>query len=618
VTFTHSKKTTVARLVSATVLALLSACGGSNIPAGPSKALAPQTQTQSGSASRSSANVVDYSTIVQQLYVSYFGRPADTGGYNNFKARMADIGAPNDIQKLTQSYKNDARVRELIDSFSTSPESASLYSGDDTAFVTAIYANILGRAPDAEGLAYWAGEIKKGNAKRSDVTLSIMAGALLNTTPQGKLDGALIEKKLSLASSFTNMLLVTSVNGYAGDSAAAKGRAMLSAVSSATTSASLSKTAANTVGELGRISQPNGTVVIRVVATTDNWGQGNDGKEAFINATPTKLASGYKLYDLRLSRAASYQPTRVDLWDFADWNANKFAYTDAEWKAYMASHLLLGEAMPMNISWKEGNYDLNGASTQVLASLKKAVDEIAAREQPARIIIQYAGHGASYIFFEGVFRLDDGRAFLQYLREKMPASTLVLDFSTNCQVAYYEFFAKFYDVADYLLASEQNYGGFEPGDFKEWLTVDHFQNSHQLFGAANSMSASIDAIAKAREGVYKNATVSLNALYAAKNHDAEQSFGAYDLSKFKAAMKMVAAIPNFNPEVDLASYSNDLSAYIHAKGTPAQIATFDAFQVKYTSSRNVVTWTDNTRGFVITPTNDWFGFVADLKTWPTK
>jgi hypothetical protein len=605
-------KVLVGRYLAVSALCLLAACGGG---ADQAAASGQSSKSRANTVTTTSLSAASYTTVVQQLYVSYFGRPADTGGFANFTARMAEIGAPTDIQQLNQTYRTNPKIRELVDSFATSSESASLYSGDDTAFVTAIYANILGRAPDTEGLAWWVGELKSGVSKRSDVSLSIMAGALLNTSAQGKLDAAVVEKKISLATSFTTMLGVTSVNGYAGDAAAAKGRAMLTAVTSSTSSGSLSSMAGKTVGDLGRTAQPNGTVVMRFVGTTHNWGQGADGKEAWINATPTKTASGYKLYDVRLSTHEDYHPTRVDMWDFSDWSTSKFSLSDAAWKTYLSERLLHGEALDFNYSWKEGSYDLNTPSKLVLASLKKAVDVLAAREQPARIIVQYAGHGASWTFFDGKLRQDDGRLLLQYIREKMLNSTLILDFSTNCQVSYYEFFAKFYDVADYLLASEQNYGGYSIGDFNDWLKVDHFQNSHTLFGADKSLPQVFSALVASREGVWRNASVSLNEMAAAKNHDMHQSFSAFDLRNFGAMMKMVAAIPNFNPEVDLAPYSNDLSAYIHAKGTPAQIATFDAFQLQYTSSRNVVTWTDKTRGLIVPVFGNWDQFKTDLKKY---
>jgi FKBP-type peptidyl-prolyl cis-trans isomerase len=228
----------------ASVIVALAGCGGTNSDSSkPANAFAAQI-TQAGVSPTLVAS--DYATIVQQLYVSYFGRPADTGGFASFKGQMAEIGAPNDIQLLLTAYSSDARVRSLIDSFGSSAESAALYGGDNTTFVTAIYTNVLGRAPDAEGLAFWVGEINSGKLTRARASLDILAGALKNTSAQGQLDAALVNKKITVALSFTNTLIAAPVNGYSGDAAAARARTMLSSLTASTSTATY-EAAINTV-----------------------------------------------------------------------------------------------------------------------------------------------------------------------------------------------------------------------------------------------------------------------------------------------------------------------------------------------------------------------------------
>ena len=131
----------------------------------------------------------DYKTIVQQLYISYFGRPADPKGLANFQAQLAALGGPANIQGLDQAYRSSTGIRSLVDSFGASAESTALYSGDNTSFVTAIYKNVLNRAPDDAGLAFWVGAINNGSLTRANASLSIMAGALANISDQGKLIG---------------------------------------------------------------------------------------------------------------------------------------------------------------------------------------------------------------------------------------------------------------------------------------------------------------------------------------------------------------------------------------------------------------------------------------------
>lgn len=236
-------------LISSLVVAFFSACGG-----GRGDASAPNELTRSearGMAfSTSVIGAPDYTMIVQQLYISYFGRPADPSGLSNFKSQLAALNGPTDIQKLDQAYHTNAGIKALVDSFGVSAESAALYSGDNLRFITGIYANVLNRAPDSEGLAFWVGALDSGSVTRANASLSIMAGALANSTPQGLLDGTLVSKKITVGSTFTDALLKAPVNGYNGDTAAAKARAMLSSVTSTTDIQTFQGTIAALVSDL--------------------------------------------------------------------------------------------------------------------------------------------------------------------------------------------------------------------------------------------------------------------------------------------------------------------------------------------------------------------------------
>lgn len=217
-------RTLLARLPLMLAIVLLAACGASTAPAP-----AP-TQTKLLATSVAS----DYANVVTQLYVSYFGRPADSGGYANFKARMADLNAPTEIQALDGAYKTSAAMRELIDSFGSSNESKALYSGDTATFVTAIFTNVLGRAPATGGKNFWVGELDSGRLTRANASLAIMAGALTNTSEQGLADGALIRNRITVAVNFSNALVGDYATAYSGSAAAASARAMLATVTAAT------------------------------------------------------------------------------------------------------------------------------------------------------------------------------------------------------------------------------------------------------------------------------------------------------------------------------------------------------------------------------------------------
>ncbi|MRW93785.1 DUF4214 domain-containing protein [Duganella sp. FT80W] len=197
------------------------------------------------------ALTAQYTALAQKFYVSYFGRPADANGLANMVAQFKAAGVPTTTDGFVGAYNSNATVKALIDSFGNSSESAALYSGSNTDFVTAIYAHLLGRAPDAEGLAFWAGALDKGELVRGMAALNIAAGAESNTTTQGQIDATLIANRVTVAENFTALLdTAAEVAGYAGDAAAATARALLDAVNQSTSIISYESSVISTVATL--------------------------------------------------------------------------------------------------------------------------------------------------------------------------------------------------------------------------------------------------------------------------------------------------------------------------------------------------------------------------------
>lgn len=179
----------------ALVSLLLAACGGTD--------RAPQRQAQQGPPVAQGAvlpapSAADYANLVQMVYVAYFGRPADPGGLDYYAQMYAGHGAATTLAEFNQSYGRDDLVRATIDGFGASRESAALYSGDNDAFITAIYQNLFNRAPDTAGKQYWVGLLDTGAMTRGNAAVALMAGAI-------GADMQSVEKKALVAAAYTGI-----------------------------------------------------------------------------------------------------------------------------------------------------------------------------------------------------------------------------------------------------------------------------------------------------------------------------------------------------------------------------------------------------------------------------
>ena len=177
-----------------------------------------------------------YFDQVQQLYIAYFGRPADTVGLAYW---AANVDAAN------------GSVAQVIAGFSASTESGVLYAGATTAQkVSSIYLALFNRNPEAAGLAYWVAQIDSGTVSHAQAAYLIQSSA-------GPGDATAVANKLAAAKAFTAQIdTAAEIAGYVGATAASYGRAYLNGVdatpaslanaTSSTALASIVATATNT------------------------------------------------------------------------------------------------------------------------------------------------------------------------------------------------------------------------------------------------------------------------------------------------------------------------------------------------------------------------------------
>lgn len=204
----------------AVFLVCLASCGGNQAPA--------QVQGMNGSrAMTASPSVaVEYEDLVQQIYVGYFGRPADPGGLANYTQVLRTANAPTTVRGLFDVYGWSPAVRALLDNFAASEESQQLYPtcawiGCDYQWIYALYHSLFSREPDIEGAQFWANALNGNGATRAAVLLSVLAGA------QGP-DAALVARKVRVAAQFTRALEAAGQgSAYSGQLAALIARSMM-------------------------------------------------------------------------------------------------------------------------------------------------------------------------------------------------------------------------------------------------------------------------------------------------------------------------------------------------------------------------------------------------------
>lgn len=183
------------------------------------------------------AIVATHVAAVQELYVAYFGRPADPAG----------------LDYWTNIVEAQGSTAAVSATFAESDEYQDAFEGmTNTQIVNQIYLNMFGREAEATGRDYWVKLLDEGKITVDNIVADV-AKAAVGT------DGEAVENKVAAATAFTAALdTEAEVAGYAGEDALALAKAFIKGV---TDDASL--TAATAPAAL------NATVAAVVAAGTD-------------------------------------------------------------------------------------------------------------------------------------------------------------------------------------------------------------------------------------------------------------------------------------------------------------------------------------------------------------
>jgi len=129
---------------------------------------APAAQrTTSGLNPSITSSVFTHRGEIVRLYLACLGRLPDSAGHDNWvRARRSGLG-----------------LVEIAESLASSPEFTATYGPlSNREFVTTLYQNVLGRAPDPGGLAHWESVLASGQSRGSVVTGLSESGEFVSAT----------------------------------------------------------------------------------------------------------------------------------------------------------------------------------------------------------------------------------------------------------------------------------------------------------------------------------------------------------------------------------------------------------------------------------------------------
>lgn len=130
------------------------------------------------------AHAASLESQISEIYVATFGRAPDYDGL------MYWVG---EVQAGRLS------VGDVASNFFFQPETQQMYpeGTSDASFITSIYNNMFNRQPDAEGLAYWVGELEAQRMRRDQAIMYLIGGAKAETG--SPVDAALLTNKTEVA-----------------------------------------------------------------------------------------------------------------------------------------------------------------------------------------------------------------------------------------------------------------------------------------------------------------------------------------------------------------------------------------------------------------------------------
>ena len=209
---------------------------------------------------------------IQELYVAYFGRPADVEG----KAYWS--GSNTGISTVLGFAANMHSQSEFQDAYGSKKTATQ---------VNQIYQNLFSRDADADGLEYWTGQIANGSLQLAEIAVHLIWAAKNNDG--GSADKTALENKVAAETAFTTDVAAdaTAQLAYTADDADAFGTAktFISGVTTTAATATEIDTQITTITTAYTANEAKGVSYTLTTASDDlTGGTKNDTFSAVIDA----------------------------------------------------------------------------------------------------------------------------------------------------------------------------------------------------------------------------------------------------------------------------------------------------------------------------------------------
>jgi hypothetical protein len=309
-----------------------------------------------------------YDTQIQQLYVAYFNRPADTAGLAFWEGVVA--AANGDTSAVSAA-------------FAASTEYKAAYANmTNSAIVSAVYQNLFGHAPDAAGLKFWADNMDAGKLTIDAVVANVSQGALGS-------DATIFSNKVTAATTFTAALDTPSEQkGYTGDKANVLAKAFIAGVTDdASLSASIDPTTLNTA--IGKVVAASG--VFSIADALASYNAAADAETAFL-ATVDDGSHGATHTATSATVAANLTAATLAIHNALETavagNGTVYDNGTAAMKAALVSDLVAANASALASA--QATLTADNAKVAAVVGLKSAIDTLS-----AATTAQTAAHSAA-------------------------------------------------------------------------------------------------------------------------------------------------------------------------------------------------------------------------------